>query len=187
VIIKDSTVETATTVSQLTLQALEQIVERGKDAFIEMGKALAKIHERKLYKETHKTWEAYLKERWNFSRQHAHRLLQAKKVAEMSPVVGDKPRTEREARKRLGEKRSKRKQLAKAAQPSKPAQPSIVIEDLDLEVEFTASTERVELWAAEFAQEDYLRLVRRVTTYTGELLSEAGYTDDQRAKAEVTA
>ena len=93
----------------------------------------------------------------------------------------------REDRKRLGEKRSKRKQLAKAAQPSKPAQPSIVIEDLDLEVEFTAITERVELWAAEFAQEDYLRLVRRVTTYTGELLSEAGYTDDQPAEAEVTA
>ena len=62
-----------------------------------------------------------------------------------------------------------------------------MIEDLDLEVEFTAITERVELWAAEFAQEDYLRLVRRVTTYTGELLSEAGYTDDQPAEAEVTA
>ena len=125
-----------------------------------------------MHKETHKTWEAYLKERWNFSRQHAHRLLQAKKVAEMSPV-GDKPRTEREARKRAGEKRSKRKQLAKA--------------DLDLEVEFTAITERVELWATEFAHEDYLRLVRRVTTYTGELLSEAGYTDDQPAEAEVAA
>jgi hypothetical protein len=185
VIIKDSTVETATTVSQLTLQALEQIVERGQATFIEMGHALAEIRERKLYKETHKTWEAYLKERWNFSRQHAHRLLQAKKVAEMSPV-GDKPRTEREACK-LGEKRSKRKQLAKAAQPTNPAQPSVVIEDLDLEVEFTAITGRVELWAAEFAHEDYLRLVRRVTTYTGELLSEAGYTDDQRAEAEVAA
>ena len=48
-------------------------------------------------------------------------------------------------------------------------------------------SERVELWATEFAQEDYLRLVRRVTTYTGELLSEAGYTDDQPAEAEVTA
>ena len=48
-------------------------------------------------------------------------------------------------------------------------------------------SERVELWAAEFAQEDYLRLVRRITTYRGELLSEAGYTDDQPAEAEVTA
>jgi len=111
VIIKDSTVETATTVSQLTLQALEQIVERGKDTFIEVGKALAEIHERKLYKETHKTWEAYLKERWNFSRQHAHRILQAKKVAEMSPM-GDKPKTEREARARI----------AKKSTPVKPAE-----------------------------------------------------------------
>ena len=37
------------------------------------------------------------------------------------------------------------------------------------------------------ARKDYLRLVRRVTTYTGELLSEAGYMDDQPAEAEVTA
>jgi hypothetical protein len=62
-----------------------------------------------------------------------------------------------------------------------------VVEDLDREVEFTAITERVELWAAEFAHEDYLRLVRRVTTYTGELLSKAGYTDDPPAEAEVAA
>ena len=45
-IIKNSTVETATTVSQLALQALEQIVERGKATFIEVGPALAEIHER---------------------------------------------------------------------------------------------------------------------------------------------
>ena len=48
-------------------------------------------------------------------------------------------------------------------------------------------SERVELRAAQFAQEDYLRLVRGVTTYTGDPLSEAGYTDDQPAEAEVTA
>src|SRR4029077_17999733 len=43
-------------------------------------------------------------------------------------------------------------------------------------------SERVELWAAEFAQEDYLRLVRRVTTYTGELLFEAGTRTTNRQK-----
>ena len=45
-ITKDSTVETATTVSQLALQALEQIIEKGKATFIEVGHALAEIHER---------------------------------------------------------------------------------------------------------------------------------------------
>ena len=177
-------VEQNQTISGRSLAELEHIVEKGKATFLEVAAALIEIRLRKLYKP--KGWTEYLKERFSFSRQHAHRIMQAKALADASPV-GDKPRTEREARKRLGEKRSKRKQLAKAAQPSKPAQPSIVIEDLDLEVEFTAITERVELWAAEFAQEDYLRLVRRVTTYTGELLSEAGYTDDQPAEAEVTA
>ena len=91
--------------------------------------------------------------------------MQAKALAEASPV-GDKPRTEREARKRLGEKRSKRKQ------------PSPVIEDLDVEVEFTAIKKRVELWAAEFSQDDYLRLVGKVASYTDDILSEAGYSDD---------
>ena len=45
-IFKESTVETATTVSQLTLQGLEQIVEKGKATFIEVGHALSEIRER---------------------------------------------------------------------------------------------------------------------------------------------
>lgn len=44
------------------------------------GPALWEIHDRRLYKATHATWDEYLTERWNLSRSYAHRLL------EMIPV-----------------------------------------------------------------------------------------------------
>ena len=97
--------------SQPTLQDLERIIERGKTTFLEVANALHAIKSRDLFKETHPTWEAYVKERWGFSRQHVHRLIQAKKVAEMSPA-GDKPKTEREARGRL--KSAPRKESSKS-------------------------------------------------------------------------
>ncbi|MFF1873509.1 hypothetical protein [Kitasatospora herbaricolor] len=44
------------------------------------GPALWEIHDRRLYRAGHATWEEYLTERWNLSRSYAHRLL------EMIPV-----------------------------------------------------------------------------------------------------
>ncbi|MFD0259543.1 hypothetical protein ACFXKJ_28935 [Kitasatospora indigofera] len=44
------------------------------------GPALWEIHDRRLYRASHSTWEEYLTERWNLSRSYAHRLL------EMIPV-----------------------------------------------------------------------------------------------------
>jgi hypothetical protein len=104
-----------------TLEELEDIVERGQRAFyLEVGAALAESRERQLY--LPKTWTEYLKERFGFSRQHASRILQAKKFADASPV-GDIPKTEREARKRIKEQRLDR--FAKA-----------LTEDIDPEGEF---------------------------------------------------
>src|SRR5262245_13042988 len=91
--------ESAAAKSQPTLYDLECIIERGKSTFLEVGDALHEIKSRNLYKNTHPTWEAYVKERWGFSRQHAHRLMQAWTESETSPP-GDIPKTEREARRR---------------------------------------------------------------------------------------
>ncbi|GAA1218202.1 hypothetical protein GCM10009665_05170 [Kitasatospora nipponensis] len=44
------------------------------------GPALWEIHDRRLYRATHRTWDEYLTQRWNLSRSYAHRLL------EMIPV-----------------------------------------------------------------------------------------------------
>jgi hypothetical protein len=47
-----------------------------------MGKALLEIHDRKLYRATHRTFEAYCVERWDISRRWASRLMRAVPIAE---------------------------------------------------------------------------------------------------------
>jgi hypothetical protein len=59
------------------LEALEKIIERGLSSFYEVGSALMTIRNARLYKETHRTFEAYCKERWGFTRMRASQLIQA--------------------------------------------------------------------------------------------------------------
>ena len=63
-----------------SLSQLEAVIERGKKAFVEVGKALAEIQVRGLYKRTHATFEAYCRERWGFSRYAAYDYIQAAAV-----------------------------------------------------------------------------------------------------------
>jgi hypothetical protein len=53
---------------QPILYDLECIIERGKATLLEVGDALHEIKSPNLYKNTHLTWETYVKERWGFSR-----------------------------------------------------------------------------------------------------------------------
>lgn len=59
---------------------LEAIVESGLATFVAVGRALAEIHARELYRVMHGTWEAYCEKRWHFSRRHAYRLMDAASV-----------------------------------------------------------------------------------------------------------
>ena len=88
-----------TTDTERSLDELETIIERGIATFVEVGMALAEIRDRRLYvQQGYDTFEAYCHERWNLSRPHAYRLIDASHVAsvvssnssEMSPI-GDKP------------------------------------------------------------------------------------------------
>jgi hypothetical protein len=67
--------------SNLTLPELEVIIERGQETFIEVGRALMEIRDRRLYRDTHATFEAYCKERWGWTRQRANQLVDAAHVA----------------------------------------------------------------------------------------------------------
>jgi hypothetical protein len=64
------------------LSALERQVEDGLRAFCEAGQGIAEINRERLYLATHATWDEYLSDRWGFSRQHAHTLMQAADVVE---------------------------------------------------------------------------------------------------------
>ena len=80
-----------------TLAECEQVIERGRQTFIEVGNALAAIRDGRLYTATHRSFEAYCRERWGMSRTHADRQIAAARRAELAPM-GAKPENERQAR-----------------------------------------------------------------------------------------
>jgi hypothetical protein len=67
---------------------------------VNVTNAMAEIATRRLYRETHPTFAAFLRERWGISRTHGHRLALAGRVAQ-SPV-GDRIANERQAREVAG-------------------------------------------------------------------------------------
>lgn len=71
------------------LAELEAVVDRGLQTFVEVGRALGEIRDRKLYRQTHSTFEDYCRERWGFSRSRGYRLIEAAEVAELVSPIGD--------------------------------------------------------------------------------------------------
>jgi hypothetical protein len=148
------------------LTDLEQIITRGKAAYLEVGEALDEIRDNKLYKAKYPTFEAYLKGRWQMSRAQGYRLIAAVKIAEMSPI-GDKPENEHQARKRRYEKRAKRK--------SETKQPARVINDIDEELD--RFKEMVQEWKDEFLDEELRKLLDHVKDHADEMLTNLEETD----------
>jgi hypothetical protein len=62
------------------LEHLEQVIDRGMATFVEVGRALLTIRDRRLYRSSHETFEGYCLERWGFTRTYAHRLISATEV-----------------------------------------------------------------------------------------------------------
>lgn len=77
-----------TDVEQETLAVNEVVISEGIATFMEVGKALYTISIGRLYRQTHETFEAYCRERWGFSRQHASRLIEAADVFENVAPMG---------------------------------------------------------------------------------------------------
>ncbi|WP_052672315.1 hypothetical protein [Aliterella atlantica] len=71
--------EQLTPEEQRDRQRLELGVEQ---AFYQAGKALAQLRERRLYRTTHKTFEAYCQDRFGFTRRHSDYLINGAKVVE---------------------------------------------------------------------------------------------------------
>ncbi len=92
----------ATTLASTEQEALtrcEAIIARGVQTFIEVGEALAEIRDGKLYRAISGTFDEYCRERWGIGRGRAYQLMEAATVTrEMSTVVDNPPKTEREAR-----------------------------------------------------------------------------------------
>src|SRR5512135_1315685 len=80
------------------LRECETIIDRGLATFVEVGTALLEIRDLRLYRATHGTFELYCRERWGISRVHAHRMIEAARVAENLLPTGNIPANERQAR-----------------------------------------------------------------------------------------
>jgi len=64
----------------LSLKNLEETIETGIKGYIKAGMALEAIKSGKLYKGAYGTYEAYCRERWNFTPQYSNRLIAAAKI-----------------------------------------------------------------------------------------------------------
>lgn len=59
------------------LAEAEAVIEAQMNGLLEAMQALATIHQQRLYRATHPTFEAYVGERWNLSRSQGHRMVRA--------------------------------------------------------------------------------------------------------------
>ncbi len=69
-----------------SLTECEQVIERGLATFVEVGQALVRIRDGKLYRREHPTFEAYCQHRWGFDRTYAHRLIESAKVRQVLSI-----------------------------------------------------------------------------------------------------
>jgi hypothetical protein len=89
---------------QADLATSEAVIDTRLKAFFEVGEALMKIRELKLYRSRFQTFEEYCRTRWDFSRIHANRLLHATEVrSKLIPLNATiLPENERQTRPLIG-------------------------------------------------------------------------------------
>lgn len=67
----------------------EQVIERGIQTFTEVGNALLKIRDGRLYRADFGTFEDYCRERWSFSARRAGQLIEAAAIGTIVPVENE--------------------------------------------------------------------------------------------------
>lgn len=69
---------------------LETVIANQRRCFYSIGKALKEIRDDRLYRELlFDSFEAYLKNRWDMSRAHGYRLIEAARVIDNLSPIGD--------------------------------------------------------------------------------------------------
>lgn len=73
------------------LEACEAVIERGMTTFIEVGNALLRIRDERLYRQEYRDFETYCQARWALSRSRAYQLMDAADVVERVSTIVDTP------------------------------------------------------------------------------------------------
>jgi hypothetical protein len=82
------------------LMQLEAVIESEQRCFYKIGKALKEIRDERLYRQLlFECFEAYLKDRWDMSKSHAYRLIEASRIIDnLSPLGEVLPENEAQLR-----------------------------------------------------------------------------------------
>lgn len=84
-------VETLTIDEHSALVDCEAVIERGLKSFVEVGQALLRVRDARLYRAEHLTFKAYLAERWGMSEQRGYQIMEAasvtSKIFEVAPEL----------------------------------------------------------------------------------------------------
>jgi hypothetical protein len=99
------------------LQSCENVIAKHLAAFFEVGEALMKIRDGKLYRAEFKTFEEYCRKRWGMGRFNAYRQTQAAGVMKnlLTMVNTPLPESERQVRPLVGLKPEAAEQVWKTA------------------------------------------------------------------------
>lgn len=97
-VLAKAAVEALTGPEKTTLQLLEGVIEKGLNTFIDVGNALLRIRDERLYRESHGTFELYCRDRWQFSKTQANRFIAASSVAKNLAPIGVIPTSESQVR-----------------------------------------------------------------------------------------
>ena len=80
------------------LTSLCATVSEGINGFRRVGSALAEIRDQELYRLEAGTFEAFCRDRWGMTAQHAGRLMQASAICDELEPIGSIPSSEHQAR-----------------------------------------------------------------------------------------
>src|SRR5688572_3420955 len=82
-----------------TFSACEKIISAGLKTFSEVGNALLRVRDSRLYRDSYKSFEAYCREKWGWSHQRADQYIAAASVAKNLTTSGcQEPESERQTR-----------------------------------------------------------------------------------------
>lgn len=70
-----TTLEPISLTESKQLQQLEIIIEQNRIAFVQVAEALQHIRDNRLYRAEFKTFQAYCRDKWNFTRQYVNQII----------------------------------------------------------------------------------------------------------------
>jgi len=89
--------ERLSSAEQTELRRCETVIAQGWQTFFDVGKALTTIRDHRLYRGEYKTFEAYCRQKWQYGRAYAYRLISAAEVVANLSTIGDKRMPENES------------------------------------------------------------------------------------------